>query len=1059
MVTRTRLASYASTAALLTAMMSGSAYAAGPATLAPVALQADAAQTPADVAEDGDGKKKDEITVTGTRVRLPGITSFEPITTITAQYIEDRGLTNVADAVNELPGVRGSVTPAGGQGPFGQAANFINTFNLGSNRTLTLVNGRRYVSSNVNSLFAQGAAGTQVDINVIPASLVQRVDFVTVGGAPVYGSDAIAGTFNYILNTKFEGLEVRGLTGISEQGDAFRYNVNVTGGLNFNQGRGNLTLSYTRDRQDGLLQNARGFFQRNVGGATNPTTAQAAALGRAAGITFANDGRLNTNIGFNDTATDGFPGTVQVDDLRIPFLTQGGLITGAFNAAGGAVATPVRNFQFDPSGNLVPFNRGIPFVGINSSGGDGFRFSDFGQITSSLTRDIFNGYFNYEISPAVKLFLEGTYYSAFGDELVQQPTFNSSLFGGASGALTFDVTSPFLTAQARSLLQAQGVSRIQVSRASTDLADPTGFSNINLYRVVVGLKGDLKLFGGRDFNYEVYGNYGRTTIVDSVQDLNAQNFINAVNVTTNAAGQIVCTATPTRQAVGGGTPIADPACVPLNLLGLGVSSPAARAYVLANTEARSVLQQTNVVANFNGSPFKLFGNDVGFSVGYEYRREQGAFTPSSFLQRGLGRGAATQPVRGSYTLNEVFGEVVVPLISKDNNIPLVEEFQLIARGRYVDNSVNGGFFTWSAGASYTPIRDVRFRGNYTKAFRSPAITELFSPQQNAFSAVPDLCSPTNINGGAVPLIRARNCAAFLGAFPNATPLDAAAATVPSRGGGNPNLANEVSRNFTVGVVIEPRWIPGLAITVDYINIKIAQPIANLAVAAITGACFDNSNFNTADPANGNAFCSQLRRFPAGTPASVATAANGGSAAGQINSTPADPGVLFGFVNGQRISYNGIQAGISYLRPLSGLGIPGRIGLDGSLNYAGERIVDLTGVAPVRVDGTLGDPTWQGQFNLRYLGKGWGVTGSFNYIGEQLFSRVTRGPDIREVDKLKAYILVNPSIFVNINQKFRLNFSVTNASNWQGQRYFGAILPASFADNIGRRFSMQATAKF
>lgn len=1071
MVTRNRLASYASTAALLTAMMSGSAYAAGPGSLEPVALNGQAAQTPADIADDGT-EKKQEIIVTGTRVRLPGLSSFEPTTSITADYLDDRGLTNVADAVNELPGIRGSVTPAGAQGGFGQAVNFINTFNLGSNRTLTLVNGRRYVSSNVTSLFSQGAAGSQVDVNVIPSALVQRVDFVSVGGAPVYGSDAIAGTINYILRTDFKGLEVRGLTGITEQGDGFRYNVSVTGGINFNKGRGNITLNYTRDRQDGVLQNARDFYLQNNGNATNPCDGPAgpncpagsipANFGRPATITALNDGRFNTGIGFNNSPTDGFPPTVLIRQVRLPFLTQGGLITGAFNAAGASVAGTVRNFQFDSTGALVPFDRGIAFPGTTSSGGDGFRFSDYLQITSSLTRDIFNGYVNYEVSPAVKLFLEGSYYTAFGDELVQQPTFNSSLFGGASGALNFDVTSPFLTSQARSLLQSQGVSRIQVSRASVDLADVTGFSNLAVYRIVGGVRGDLKLFGDRDFHYEAYGNYGRTSIVDTSQDLNAQRFVNAVSVTTNAAGQIVCTTTPSRQVVAGAstvlgtTPVADPACVPLNLLGLGLGDPAARAYVVAENQTRSSLQQTNFVASLTGNPFPIFGNLTGFTVGYEYRREQGDFTPSPFQQQGLGRSAAIAPVSGSYTLNEVFGEIVLPLVSKDNNIPFVERFQLVARGRYVDNSVNGGFFTWSAGATWSPVRDIIFRGNYTKALRSPAITELFSPAQNAFSAVPDSCSAAGIAGSIVRATRARNCAAFLAVFPNATPLDAATATQPSRGGGNPNLANEVSFNFTTGVILQPRWVPGLSITADYVDIKIRQPIANLTVPAIAGACFDNENFNAADPANGNVFCSRLRRFPVG---SAGTAANGGPIAGQISSTAQDPGVLFGFVNGNRIAYNGIQATLDYVRPLSGLGIPGRVAINGSLDYVRFRIVDVTGVAPVRVDGTLGDPTWQGQINLRYLGKGWGFTGSFNYFGQQLFSRATRGSDVREIDKTSEYVLINPSIYVDVNKQFRLNFSVTNASNYVGQRYFGVVLPASIVDPLGRRFSMQATAKF
>lgn len=1027
-----------------------------------VALSSPAMAQDAPKAQDDQADAKDddrgggEIVVTGTRIQLPNLRAFEPtISTVNQEYLQDRGLTNVADALNELPGIRGSVTPAGAQGTFGQAVNFINIFGLGSNRTLTLINGQRVVSSNVSSLFSQGAPGTQVDANIIPAALTERSDVVLVGGSPVYGSDAIGGTVNYIVNTRYRGIRVSALSGVSERGDGFRYNGNITAGRDFLDGRANITISYTRDSQEGVLYNDRAYLLNNIGNATNPSTAQAATLGRAAGITALNDGRLNTGIGFNDTASDGFPGTVLVRNLTISFLTQGGLITDARNAANGAVNSAIRNFQFDSNGNLVPFNRGIPFVGINSSGGDGFRFNDYSQITSDLTRDIFNGYAPFKLSDAFEFFVEGLYYHAYGNELVQQPTFNSSLFSGASGPLTFDVNSPFLTAQARTQLQALGVNSFQISRASVDLADVTGFSNIDLFRIVGGVRGDFKLFN-RPFRYSVTGNYGRNDTLDTSQDLNRQNFVNAVNVTTNAQGQIVCTTTPARNATPGFTPVADPNCVPLNLLGAGRGSDAARAYVIAQNVTRSVIQQYDFQANVNGSPFTLFGNDAGVSLGYEHREERALFAPSAFQQRGLGRSAAIQPVSGAYNTDEIYGETVLPLITAKNDLWFLNQAQLYGRFRYVDNTVNGGFFSWAAGGSISPVRDITFRGNYTKSFRAPAVTELFLPVSNAFSAVPDLCSPANINAGAAPAVRRANCTAFLAAFPNATPLDAASATVPIQSGGNSRLQNEVANSFTYGVLVQPRWVRGLSLSVDYVNINISGPIANLSVAQIASACFDNPSFNAADPANGNAFCSRIGRYARGQ---GGTAANGGDRGGQVIVDPANPQVFTGFVNGNRIRYDGIQASLDYFTGLSGIGLPGRIDLNGVLDFTRSRVVDITGVAPVRTDGTIGDPTFQGQINFRYKVGKFSIFSSFNYIGEQLFSRVSRGADIREIDKYDAYWIINPSIAVDVNKNFRLNFAVTNITDWQGQRYNGFVLPGSYTPDIGRRFAISVQAKF
>ncbi len=1010
----------------------------------------------------------EEITVTGSRIRLPNITNLQPTATVSRRFIEERGFTNAADALNELPGIRGSVTPNGAQGSFGQGVNFINGFGLGSNRTLTLVNGRRFVSSNVPTLFGQGSSGTQVDINNIPTALIESVENVTIGGATIYGSDAIAGTVNFKLRTDFTGLQVSGTSSVTEQGDGYRYNFAAVGGFDFADGRGNITASYTRDRQDGILYNARGFLRDNVGNATNPTTAQSTALGRPAGTTFANDGRLNPNIGYNDSATDGIPGSVLVRNRTIPLLNGGGVITAAFNAANASVPGAVQNFQFNPSGNLVAFNRGTRFVSVQeASGGDGFRFNDYSQITSQLGRDIGTLFGNYEVSPAVKLFAEGWYVHSRGDELVQQPTFNSSLFGGASGALTFNVNTPFLTDQARTQLQALGVNRFSVSRASLDLSDPTGFSTNDVYRLVYGVRGDLKL-GSRNFNYEISANYGRADIVDSNQDLNQQRFVNAVNVTRNAAGQVVCNTAvtaATNAAPGGLLPVADAACVPLNLLGEGLSDPAARAYVIQTNVTRSRLQQSVLNANFGGSPFDLFGNPVGFNLGYEHRQEEGSFNPSAFQRAGLGRSVAIAPISGRYNVDEAFGEVIVPLVTPNNDLKFLNSLELNGSGRYVDNTVNGGFFAWSAGGRIAPIKDITFRGNYTKSFRAPAITELFLPASNAFYTVTDYCNAANINAGPAPANRARNCGAFLATFPNATPLDASFSTVPGRSGGNPGLDNEVARSFTYGVLLEPRFIPGLTITVDYTNIKISKPIASLTVAQIGSACFDNADFNAADPANGNAFCSLLQRYPTG---SAGTAANGQSIAGQIVNDPANPGINLAYTNGNQYKFDGIQAELDYYRPLSGLGIPGSVGIQGRMQYVRHRTNDVTGIAPARIDGILGDPTFQGQLTLRYVGEQFGVSSSFQYTGEQLnttVSRVTRGPDIREIDEIDDYVLVNPSMYFNVDKQFRLTMSVSNLFNRHGQKYYGYYIPASYLNFdtttllTGRRFTIAARATF
>jgi outer membrane receptor protein involved in Fe transport len=1003
------------------------------------------------------------ITVTGSRIRLPNLESIEPTTTLDNRQLRERNFTNIADALNELPGIRGSVTPQGGQG-FGQGVNFANSYGLGSNRTLTLINGRRFVSSNVATIFANAGAGTQVDLNTQPSILTDKIDQLSVGGAPIYGSDAISGVINIFQRTRFDGAEFSFTTGISEKSDNENYNFSGIVGKDFLDGRLNVTMAFSRDELTGVEYNGRDFLKRRIGSATNPSTSQNSSL-RLPGVNQTNDGRLDPGIGFNDTATDGWPGSVLIRNVNIPFLTRGGLITSTnLTGAGTNPLNPAVPFgtrtttglQFDERGFLVPFNQGIVFPGTSGSGGDGFVFSDFTQITSDLNRTSANAFVTFDVTPNVELFFEGSYFESRADELTQQPTFNSSLFGGLSGALAFSVDNPMLTTQARDALVSRGVTSFSLSRASDDYADLTGFNKTRLYNMVGGLKADLEIFG-RTLNFETYGSHGNTRSSDYGQDLNAQNFINAVNVTRNASGQIVCTVNPTRLvgtaltgfAAPGGTPIADPNCVPLDVFGDGRASAAARDYVVEDFVTISEQEQTVFNANIGGSLFDLWAGPVGFNFGYEHREEKASFTPSDFQQAGRGRSVAITPLAGKYNLDEAFGELVIPLVNDENNVPFIYNASVTGRGRYSDNTVNGGFFSYMVGGTLAPIPDVEFRGNFTRSFRSPAITELFLPKVNTFAFVPDLCQTSARNAGPAPTIRAANCAAFIAAFPGTDfnlPDPASTASVPAQSGGNPNLENEAADSYSFGVIVRPTFIPRLSITADYISISLNQPISNLSIAQIASGCFDNPNFNTSDPSNGNGFCEQINYGPNG----------------RVVGDPQNPAVRSGFVNGNNIKFSGIQGTIGYNFPL----FSGDFTVGGDMLYVRRRLVDITGVAPSRSDGVIGDPEFSGQLRFRYAQNEFGMTTTVTYTGDQLFSRLNRAPgvagsgaDARALDKLKAYYVVSGGIFYEATDDLRFTFSVTNLFNRQGEDYFGELHPSSYNDLIGRRFQLSARATF
>ncbi len=998
-------------------------------------------EQPVDVTTEDSADDSPSITVTGSRIRLPNLEATEPTVTITDEFIDQRNFINVADALNDLPIISGSVTPDGAQSGFGQGVNFINIFQLGTNRTLTLVNGRRVVSSNTPTLFGPGAPGLQVDLNVIPAALVERVDIASTAGAPIYGSDAIAGTVNLILKDDYEGLELTGTSSIYEEGDGFSYRIEGVYGSSFGDGRGHIQVSSFYTETDGILQGQRQLFRDQV--ENEPNTVTDFRLDPTA--------PLNGSVDGVDESEDGIPSQVAFRDVNLFILSNNGVLTGGPLGVFGTTDSP---FGFNAAGDLIPFTLGLrPLnpvtgnpTGIRHFGGDGFRFVDFGQLTSDLRRFGANVFLNYDVTDNVNVFTELQYFDARADELVQQPTFNTPFFGGGSSGVTFQTDNPFLSDQARGIIEGAGLTEFTVSRANVGFADLTGFSETELLRGVVGARGDFEAFGD-SWNWEASLTYGSSDVIDNRQDINQQNFTNAINVAVDpASGEIVCAANlgdVDTVVQAGFTPIADSACVPFNFFGLQ-ASPEALAYVIEENQTLSELEQVVFNANVGGVLFEIFGNDVGVNVGYEHRRESGSFNPSEFEQQGRGRGAAITPISGSFNVDEVFGELFVPLVTPENDI-FIDSITAYARGRYVDNTVNGGFFSWAAGGSIAVIPDIEFRGNYTRSFRAPAITELFLPESPSFTFIPDLCFGAAIDAGPVPEIRRRNCEAFFQQFPERRDdiQLAAQRSIPSISGGNPVLDNEEADSYSLGVILRPRFVPGLSITADYVNISITQPIANLTAAQINSACFDNENFDLTDPANGNAFCSIIQRDGTGEP--IADAAN--------------PGVRTGFTNGNAIDFEGIQSVMDYSTSLDGLGIPGDLALRGSLQVVLERVIDLTGVAPSRTDADIGDPTWSAQLSAQYTQDGFGFGTVLNYTGEQLFSRFGRTPDARQFDQLDGFVTADFNIYFQTEDDFRFNFVVSNAFDRRCQELNGFCIPGGINDAFGRQFSASVTKEF
>src|SRR5450631_2874464 len=213
-----------------------------------------------------------EVVVTGSRIARPDLDRLEPTMITSAAAFDQRGYLDVGQALSENPafGVQPS-SAANTQSAFGIAQSFVDLYGLGSQRTLTLVNGRRFVSSNTASLNTSGSnssvggPGQQVDLNVVPTKLIDRVETISVGGAPIYGADAIAGTVNIILKKDFQGIDIDAQAGVSDDKDAWNYRLRVLGGQNFADGRGNITAVGEFTKTDGLVGTQRAVYAQDLG--------------------------------------------------------------------------------------------------------------------------------------------------------------------------------------------------------------------------------------------------------------------------------------------------------------------------------------------------------------------------------------------------------------------------------------------------------------------------------------------------------------------------------------------------------------------------------------------------------------------------------------------------------------------------------------------------------------------------------------------------------------------------------------------------------------------------
>jgi outer membrane receptor protein involved in Fe transport len=933
---------------------------------APVNAQdADEAQPAEPVAAEAAPGEGEPITVTGSRIRTTEYDFANPVVAIDDEAIQNSGVTNLTDFLTESPALTGSSGSNDGSGANagigGVGLNLLDLRNLGTQRTLVLIDGRRHVAAVPGS--------SSIDINTIPIDLIERVDIVTGGASAIYGADAVTGVVNFVTKRDFEGITVRGQAGISEQGDGASQFISATVGQNFADGRGNIALNFEYGHDDRLLLSNRrefgpGFrsFYDNpaeIGGPDDPNVP---------------DQILFADVNYLDSAPNS---AIDVDGDFLPdFLGDG--------------------------------SRYIPgtFVGgFFESGGSGTPVSTYGgEILPNIDRYIGNILLSYEVADGVTVFAQGKYArvdsASFG-----QPTFD--FFIGVP------TDNPFIPANindpAVNAFDGFGIVLV-TGRDNLDLGRRGEENRRETYRGVLGVEAQITDTINFDASY-VYGQ--SDNVIRQANTRYNDRFFAALDavdagefLTGTPNGNIVCRsnltgdATSSNQNVTGAfffddfgqlsfTPGANSGCVPFNVFSNG-QSQAALDWINTTAIDRSTIKQHVATAAFSGTlgeSVTLWGGPIGFAVGAEYRKESSDSVPDPVNTTGLTFGNALFPESGSFDVYEGFAELRVPIVQ---DRPGFYDLTVNGAARVSEYSTVGTTFTYQGGLVYAPIRDVRFRGTYAQAVRAPNIGELFSPSNQTFAFINDPCAVDQRDNGSAT--REANCIALLRGLglsdaQIATFTGDAGVSLPGLSRGNTELGEETARTITGGIILSPRFIPGLTVSADYYDVEIEGAISTPSATTLVNLCVDALSLD-------NQFCDNVQRTPVGA-----------------GFDPNDAGIVNDFTlfpsNVAAFSTRGVDFSVRYRLPTDNIGTF-------NLSLVGNHLISLKtqgtpGADFIESAGVIGAPEWQVNFDLNWTFDKFNLNYGINYSAETLrFARRTieNDPDI-----------VAPE-FINVDAKFQ-----------------------------------------
>jgi outer membrane receptor protein involved in Fe transport len=652
---------------------------------------------PAPVVTVAQNETVEQVVVTGSRVISDASRSPTPVMVFSAGQMRATTPSNLPDALNKLPVFQGSLQPrTAGNGGSGSGMNVLALRNFGAQRTLVLFDGHRVAPSNSN--------GT-VDVDTLPQMLVSRVEVVTGGGSAVYGSDAVTGVVNFVLDKDFTGLKFDLNSGLSDYGDGFSYHTAIAGGASLLDGRAHVEFSLEHYNQDGVPILARPYGPQywsltGAGTATNPY--------------------------------------VNVANTRVPTHSFGGII---------ACAAPctLNGQQFVANGVVGPLLHGAPTATANvESGGDG-AYDPFGQaLTYFRTSNAF-ARFSYKLDDAATFYVQASGSEAFADGTWYPTLFNP----GPNDTNQFFTDNVFLPASVQQQLNPAGTPgqtfRLAKYLTQFGIGQAPGTRNLNRYlSVMTGFEGTI---ARQDWN--VYFEHGESRqSISNVRNPNNARFFAALDAVAGPGGSPACYVSTTAFAN------LYPGCVPLDPFGPTATSQAAYNYISGTTRYIMTNVMDDMGATVSGVIFQNWAGPVRWALSAEarwnsYDVNSNASPTAKVDCTGLRLCSPNlvlweqNTVASAQARNSVWEAALEANIPLLKDLPLVQSLDANLAGRYTDYSTSGSVQTWKVGLDYHINDDVRLRATSSIDIRAPTLNDLFSPMQNSVTGFTDNHTSTN----------------------------------------------------------------------------------------------------------------------------------------------------------------------------------------------------------------------------------------------------------------------------------------------------------------------------